>query len=219
MNNAHLKIQQLTEIGYEFSIGDTISESWEIFKKNAGLFIVYFLIVGAINVALAFIPFVGSLASIAVSGPLAAGYLLAAHKTVKGEIVELGDFFKGFDFFSPLVVVTLLQILMILAGMIALVIPAIYLAVAYYLIYPIVLFGRIEGWDALEASRKMITKKWWSFFGLVIVLGLINILGLMALGVGILITAPLSAIVPYVLYKNLIGFESDSETAIEDHLV
>ena len=163
--------------------------------------------------------YIGSLASIAISGPLAAGYLIAAHKTDKGEILELGDFFKGFDIFSPLVVVTIIQILMVFAGALALILPAIYLAVGYYLIYPMVIFGKIEGWDCLEASRKMITKKWWLFFGLIISLAFLNILGFMALGVGILITAPMSAIVPYVLYKNLIGFSENNESRIEDHLI
>ena len=46
-------------------------------------------------------------------------------------------------------------------------------------------------WQAMELSRKMVSKHWWHVFGLMILLGLLNIVGLLACCVGALFTVPI----------------------------
>jgi uncharacterized membrane protein len=43
----------------------------------------------------------------------------------------------------------------------------------------------------METSRKMVGKHWWAVFGLLIVCGLMNVVGMLACCVGILFTLPI----------------------------
>ena len=92
-------------------------------------------------------------------------------------------------------------------AMFLLIIPGIYLAVAFSFASMIIVFANKEFWPALDASRKIITKKWFSFLGFFIVLGLINVLGAIALGIGLLFTIPITYCAIYAAYENIIGTE------------
>jgi len=48
-------------------------------------------------------------------------------------------------------------------------------------------------------------REWFSIFAFLIVLILINFLGLLALGVGLLITVPLSYCALYVAFDDIVG--------------
>ena len=105
-----------------------------------------------------------------------------------------------------------------------LMIPMIYLAVAYIFIVPIVAFyrGELELMEILEASRKVITKKWWNFVGLFFLLGLLNIIGAFCLIVGLLVTIPISGIAIYTAYKDIFGVTLNDENTgfnFRDNLV
>jgi uncharacterized membrane protein len=57
----------------------------------------------------------------------------------------------------------------------------------------------------MEASRKLITKNWFSFFGFGLVLFLINLGGALLLGVGLLVTIPISACAVAAAYADIVG--------------
>ncbi|MFM7613932.1 MAG: hypothetical protein ACKO4R_06860, partial [Synechococcales cyanobacterium] len=78
--------------------------------------------------------------------------------------------------------------------------------VAYAFAVALVLEKRLEFWDALEASRKIISKDWFSFFLLFICIGLLNFAGLLAFGVGLLVTIPWSVCILAAAYKDVVGF-------------
>ena len=117
----HEKIQELIDHGYNFDIGKYISDGFEILKKEIGLFIAYTLIVALIlGMASMFSSlfqiaapdsiglmltgqFITQILTQLVAPPLMAGYLLVAHKIHNREVVEFGDFFKGFDYFAQLI--------------------------------------------------------------------------------------------------------------------
>lgn len=65
--------------------------------------------------------------------------------------------------------------------------------------------NNMETIDAMKVSIRFIKKRWFSFFFFFIVLGLINLLGLIALGVGLFITAPATSLAVYFAYKDIIG--------------
>jgi uncharacterized membrane protein len=197
------KAEHLIERGYETDAGKYIRRGWEIFQDNMGLFIVYTLLMILISAAAAFIPF----GSILVSGPLTAGFYIVANKISKGEPYEFGTFFKGFDFFVPLLLYSLIAGIFIALGMIALLVPGIYLAVAYTFAPLFIVFGKMEFWDSMELSRKMITKNWWNIFGFVLLLFLINLAGTLALFVGLLFTIPLTFCAVYAAFEDIVGTE------------
>ena len=203
INNIKEKAEHLIQQGYETDAGTYIRRGWEIFQENIGMFIGYTLITIAISVAAAFIPF----GSLLVSGPLTAGFYIVANKISKGEPYEFGTFFKGFDFFIPLLLWTLIGGIFIALGLVALIVPGIYLAVAYTFVPLFIVFGKIEFWDGMEFSRKLVTKKWWDIFGFVLLLILINMAGALAFLVGLLFTIPLTYCAIYVAFEDIVGTE------------
>lgn len=89
-----------------------------------------------------------------------------------------------------------------------LIIPGIYLAIGYMLTTFLIIDHRMEFWQAMETSRKIVTKNWFAFFVFAIVLALINVLGTLALGVGLLVSAPVSACAAAIAYKEIVGLNS-----------
>lgn len=66
--------------------------------------------------------------------------------------------------------------------------------------------------DIFELSFKLGTKKWLITFGLLFVIGIIvGIIGTITCGLGYLFLAPFSYLPIYIIYKEIIGFEDDSE--------
>ena len=99
-------------------------------------------------------------------------------------------------------------------------IPVIYFTVAWAFAPMFVIFYKMEPWEALETSRKLITKKWFSFFGFMIVQGLIALLGMLLICVGVLYFLPAAMNASYVAFEDITKFyEENEEDDILDHLV
>jgi uncharacterized membrane protein len=65
------------------------------------------------------------------------------------------------------------------------------------------LFGGFDFWTALEESRKLITVRWWKFFLFTLILIIINLLGIITLGLGLLVTVPITFYATYILFEDL----------------
>jgi uncharacterized membrane protein len=206
-------VEALVQRGYTVKIGDYIQQGWELFKKNAGLYIAFTLIMVLINAVLAWInrsasP-LGSVISMVIAGPLGAGWYIVAFKQIRNRLPEFGDFFKGFNNFLPFFLVSLISGILIGLGFLLFIIPGIYLAVAYMFAMPFAVAQRMDFWTALEASRKLITKNWFSFLGFALLLFLINFVGALLFGIGLLVTIPLSACAVAAAYADIVGLGSE----------
>lgn len=202
-------LEGLLQKDYTVKIGEYINSGWSLFQKNAGPFIGFTILVALINILIAKInqsasP-VGSLISILISGPLNAGFLIVAFKLLRDRATSFGDFFRGFNYYLPLFLVSLVSGVMVFIGFLLLIIPGIYLAIAYTFALPFVLEKKMNFWDAMELSRKLISKNWFAFFGFVLVLGLINIAGALVFGLGLLVTIPLSVGAIAAAYADIVG--------------
>lgn len=102
-----------------------------------------------------------------------------------------------------------------------LLVPAIYLGVAYSWSYLFVAFYKMSFWDALESSRKLISQKWVTYFAFSIVLGLIAAAGLILLCVGILASVPAIYCMQYAAFEDVTKLNAETEggSDIEQHLV
>jgi hypothetical protein len=69
-------------------------------------------------------------------------------------------------------------------------IAQIYFGVSYILALPILLFQDCTIWEALEGSRKIVHRRWWYFAGFILVLAMFSFMGIIACGIGILVTIP-----------------------------
>jgi uncharacterized membrane protein len=155
---------------------------------------------GAINS----IPFLGLLASLLLGGVFYGGLYSYYLKKVRGQPTELGDAFSGFSqALGPLVLASLVVALMTVFGFICLVLPGIYLAVAYSFAYMLVIDRKMEFWVAMEVSRRVITAQWWRMFGLLIVGAIIAVLGVLGLIIGVFITMTIFVGAIVLAYEDL----------------
>jgi hypothetical protein len=111
---------------------------------------------------------------------------------IRGQPTSVGDAFAGFTrAFITLIVAGLLVTIFVCAGMFLLLIPGIYLAVAYSFTYMLATDKRLGFWEAMETSRRIVTPQWWRVLGLILLCIPFFLLGLVALGVGIFVALPL----------------------------
>lgn len=97
--------------------------------------------------------------------------------------------------------------ILILIGFVLLIVPGIYLSIAYAMALPLMAEKEMGIWESLETSRKAITKKWFPFFGFFIVMMLIMLAGALALGIGLIWAMPLTVIAYGIVYRNMFGVE------------
>jgi hypothetical protein len=194
--------------GYQLNVSEYLRQGWEMFKQNIGEFTGFTLIIFAISAASSIFSGGGSFIFSSLAAPLYVGFAIAAFKRLNGQEIQFADFFRGFNYFLPLFLAGLAIGLLVTVGLVLLILPGIYLAVAYTFTMLLVIDYRMEFWQAMETSRQIVTKQWASIFWFGIVLCLLNLLGALALGVGLLVTIPVSSCALAVAYKDIVGLYS-----------
>jgi hypothetical protein len=184
---------KLIKEGYQVNASEYVQKGWEMFKEHIGEFIGFTLVIFAASVVSSRMDMLGSVLFSAVAAPLYAGYGIAAFRILSGQSFQFSDFFRGFNYFLPLFLAGLASGIIVSIGFVLLVIPGIYLAVGYMLTTFLVVDYRMEFWQAMETSRQIVTKNWFSFFLFALLLFAVNLLGALALGIGLLVSAPVSA--------------------------
>ena len=191
---------------YDLQIGDCISRGWNLVMKNfwltVGASFLIHLIVGVIGG----LPLIGWALNAVFIGGLDWMFL----KMVRGQKAELGDAFAAFNMaFLPLALFGLVSALLILGGVVLCILPGIYLAVCWRLFTPLVILDkRLEFWDAMELTRKVVSKHWWKVFGLVLICGLIIICGALVCVVGVFIAIPVVRAALVYAYEDIFGPKS-----------
>jgi hypothetical protein len=94
-----------------FSIGEALSDGWNLVSKNLGYYILGGIIAIAIGAGVGVIPFVGGIVNNLVLSPCLMGgavYVTWHISNGKGW-TDFGNMFKGFNFLQPIVISTLIQ--------------------------------------------------------------------------------------------------------------
>ncbi len=219
-------IEQALSRGYDFQIGELIGEAWQRTKGTKGIIIGGFLVFYAVMMVASFVLggalgvfgiggegsltavvgelLVGVLAS-ALAYPFMAGINMVGIRRAADQPVSFNEIFGHFDRTLPLVITAILMTLLIYLGMLLLIIPGLYLAVAYMLAVPLVVERGLSPWQAMEVSRKAISQHWFKVFGLFLLLGLITLVSIIPLGIGLVWSIPLFVIAMGVLYRTIFG--------------
>jgi uncharacterized membrane protein len=79
----------------------------------------------------------------------------------------------------------------IIASFLVCLIAVFYLSINWIFTLPLIMDKQMDFWPAMKASWKMVNKHWWQVFGLVILMGLLNLAGLLACCVGVFFTMPI----------------------------
>lgn len=196
-------ITRLISTGYDFDVKEVFQKGWGLFAQKPLLSVGYTGFI--ISLQMLFILYLKEYAilySVFLAGPLFSGFYLVANKLKSGEEIIYPDFFKGFQYYIPIILIWLIGQVLVSVGLILFVLPGVYLLVAYSFAILLNIFAGLSFWDSLEFSRRLITVKWWKFFVLLLFLVLLNVLGALFF-VGILITIPLSFYVSYCVFEEV----------------
>lgn len=198
------QIEKLFQQFPEFSIQESIYKGWELFKVQWLNTIAFSMLVFTIQgFSTFYLKDYALLVSVLISPLLTAGFFLVANRISRGVEVSFANYLDGFSYWGILIVTSFISGILTFFGILALVIPGIYLAVAFMFGIPFALFSGMDFWTSLEFSRKLITMNWWKFFGFLIVLIGLNILGFLFFFVGLLVTIPVSYFAIYSIFEEL----------------
>ena len=210
-------VEQALARGPRVDIGGCLGRAWDLMKSNFWVLVGATAVNTICQSAVSNIPFLGICLGPVLQGPLMGGLYLLFLKSARREESGFGDAFSGFSNFLPLMLASIVTTVLILvsftpAGVcllisgqrnddmmaIAAVVLAllalpivIYLAIAWMFTYLLIMDKKYDFWTAMNVSRKVLNKCWWSMFLLFILLCLIQILGFLALCVGIFVTMSL----------------------------
>jgi uncharacterized membrane protein len=128
-------------------------------------------------------------------------------KRILGRQAEIGDIFKGFNFFVPSLVASLAIMLLTGLGSLLCIIPGLVVAAMYKFTYLFIVDKRMDFWPAMQASHNIVKGDYFGFTMFLLLAALVNILGALCCIVGILVTIPLTFAAITVAYQEIVGFD------------
>jgi hypothetical protein len=210
----------------DWAIGEVISSAWsKVSGYKATLWLAMLIYIG-VQIALSFVlslffeapaePGGSSPADVFVAlatFPMMYMMMVMGLRRARSEAVQATNVLDGYSSYLPLLGLFLLTTILTLLGFLLLVLPGIYLAVAYSMA-PILMLERGMGvWEAMETSRKVVTRCWFKAFLLGLAMFVIIALSAIPFGIGLVWTLPLGYIVGGELYGHLFGDDSAQEEA------
>lgn len=154
--------QSILQREARLDIGDCLSRGWSLFAGNFGLFFVAVLILWLVQ-QLGVIPLIGALFYLVLAGPLIGGISIIYLKRIRGEPAAIKDMFALFGTsFLPLMLVNILTIVLSTIGFIFCFLPGLYLKVAWVFGIAVAADKQMDFWGAMELSRRVVTRKWFS---------------------------------------------------------
>jgi len=194
-----------------FSIEESLRFGWQKTKQHSKLLFQVLLVLFALQVVSAIVQkalentLVGGLASfaLAVVGVIVGtGFTLIALKIAKGEAAVFKDIVPPMRVVWYVFLASLLSGILVFAGLILLIIPGIYFALRFSMVR----FAVLEGAGVMESfgkSTALTNGLKWQLLGFFAVMILLNILGAIALMIGLLITIPVTMIAFAHIYLAL----------------
>lgn len=214
---------------YDFRVMDTLSEAWANTKGikryiiGSGI-LLYIVLAMVLGIVMAFMlpdmdpeadPFTMIFLQLVIQPimfivvmPFVGGIVVMCLKQIQGREISFGDLFSVFNKTLPLFLAAVLINIMVSLGFLLLILPGIYLGVSYLLVVPLIIDRDLGVWEAMEASRKAITKSWFRVFGLYLLLLLIVMVSMIPLGIGLLWSVPLMAMAFMTMYQKMFGIAS-----------
>jgi uncharacterized membrane protein len=179
----------------------------ELFKRTWALFQskpVEHLVAGLIVLAL-------SIVSLGVLlGPLSVGQIRMIEKQQRGEDPRIEDVFAGFSSFAPAFLTTLFFFVVMTVGLMVLLLPGLFVAVAWGFALWFVALEGASASEALGASWQLLKDHTGSVLVVLIVMGVINAIA-SSVVLATLLTAPLTMIFCTLAFQEMVDRRSASE--------
>lgn len=213
----------------EFTVGGVLRQAWVLVNGvKAAIWIAILVMFGVLFSVAAAAVFILTPAAAAAGSTVAiwvdilivlfgtilsmsflAGLINIGLRRVMGHRFSWKLIFSGYAHLSTVVRAGFLMTILITSGFFLLVVPGIYLAVGYSLSFSLIFAKDLGPWEAMELSRKIIHKQWFTVFGIYLTMFLIYLLSIMPAGLGAIWTIPMFFTLPAVLYRALCCSESE----------
>ena len=195
-----------------FSIKEAIRFGWTEFKKDPWFFV-------GVTVALSLFTIIvdsltgdrhgiqsvlGIIISLIASTIVTIAYARLALSTVAGAHVGWNGLWAPQHFFSALGA-GILQFVIIIVGFILLIVPGVIAALLLSFTQIALVDKNLSPIEALKESYRLARPHLWQLFLFMLSLLLLNLIGLIALVIGLLVTIPVSLISVAYVYKKLSG--------------
>nr|MBI5455527.1 glycerophosphoryl diester phosphodiesterase membrane domain-containing protein [Candidatus Levybacteria bacterium] len=199
-----------------FSKRQAISFGFKTAKKNVFFFLSIFVVwamvtfitsgvQSSLNLNKQFLlSFIFSLSMWVVNSIIAMGIINICLKFVDNKTPKLKDIFYIKNLFN-FILASILRTIIIVAGLILFIIPGIIFSIKLQFSEYLIVDKNLSAVDSIKKSWQMTKGVKWNLFLLGLLLGLINILGILAFLVGTLITVPLTLIANAYVYRKLLS--------------
>lgn len=142
-----------------------------------------------------------------LQGPLVAGFHIYCIKKLLGRPTDFSDLFKGFNFFVPALVASLVIALFTFGASLLCLIPGLVVAAMYKFTYLFIVDKRLDFWPAMQASHNVVRGDYFGFTMFLLLMVLVNVLGFICCIVGLLVSIPVTMAAITVAYQELVGFD------------
>lgn len=196
-----------------FSAGSCIRFGWETFKKRPAF------LIGAVLIVFVLSSLVSSLNGFAANDSLShvlltvvillisflidigcRNFSLKAHDNV--QTVSLSDLWHP-ELYLSYVIAVLLTGICVIIGLILVIIPGIIIGLMLAFVKLIVVDQKLGPIDAMRESARLTKGYRWELFALILLLLLLNILGVVCLLIGLLVTVPITMLSMVHAYRTL----------------
>ena len=178
----------------------SLKEKWGL---AVGTFVVYMLIIGAIQATTEFFPLAGLLL-LAISGPMALGIAIFSINISRNQDARLEQIFQGFNNFNTSLGAYLLMLLFTFLWSLLLIIPGIIAVLSYSMTFYILADDNsIGAMEAIDKSKKMMDGYKWKYFCLGLRFIGWSLLCILTLGIGFLWLLPYMQVSMVKFYDDI----------------
>jgi uncharacterized membrane protein len=187
----------------EINISKWIMNGWDLVIKDFG----EFLLLSFIYIVLLTVAFSTWIIGLILAGPLTAGFFYIIFNRIRGKEFYIGDIAKGFEVFVAAVLADILISVFVGIGFTLLIIPGIIVSALYMFAFPLIIEKKMDFWQAMETSRKAVTKNIFELSVFMLVLYIFLFIGVILLLVGFFVALPIVFAAIAYAYCDLIGLE------------
>lgn len=195
---------------------EAIDFGFNIAKKNilffVGVFLVWALvsifsstIQGTLNSNKQFVlSFIFSILTWIISSIISMGIINISLMFAENKKPELRDIFytkKVFNF----ILMSIIRTVIVIVGFILLIVPGLIFSIKFQFSDFLIVDKKLDAIDSLKGSWEMTKGIKWNLFIFRILLGLINLLGLICLILGLFVTIPLTMVASAYVYRKLLA--------------
>lgn len=197
-------------------VSDAFRNAWSGFTANAGLLVLVHVVAGVIGIVMNGVAegfsyyfwtpwpqIILALGTMAVSVWLSIGVLRIHLLVTDRRPVSFNDLFSGGQWFWPFLGSSFLVALIAGIGMLLFVIPGIILGIYLSFVPFLVIDQNISAGQAIGESFRLLKGSFWSVLGFVFLAFLLNLLGALLLGFGLLVTIPVTGLALAYIYRRL----------------